>query len=120
MSKVGKQSSVVQYLHKRTKINIDDICDILRLLPDATASALIHSNLPEKDVLYLGFISISWQNPIGKKPEIMLHTTKRFKETLAELKFRQETPLAKTMFANLQPSIQEKMVATRKKKGKLL
>jgi len=116
MPKIGKKGTIVELIHSKTKINKDEIYDILRVLSDSLAEVIMEKNLGEKQVLHLGFINVYWQSALGKKPEIVIQPTERFKDRFAELKYERKTPLAQLLYDQLPPHLKDKMEKNRAKK----
>jgi hypothetical protein len=109
MSAAGPQSFLVQLIHVKTKVRIRDIMDVLALLPECMAEAFMEAGAAEKERVSFGFASLAWRNT-GWGPSVKLYTSQPLLESLVDLKYAQEYPLAKQMWELMHPKSKERVL----------
>lgn len=102
MPSIGQNNFLVKLLHEKTKVSKRDIVDILKFIPECMAEAFIEANLPAKEKLYLGGVSLSWcTKQFG--PAVGAKTSDNFRKHLTRLKLEGKYPLAQHFFEKMRP-----------------
>jgi len=83
MPAIGKTNPIVEILHRKTKVKIEDISDIFRVLSDSMAEAIIEANLEPGKPFNLGGVTFSFSKKNGS---LSVKPSRPFKTRMAELK----------------------------------
>lgn len=108
MASIGKNQFLVRLLHAKTKIKIDDIAEILNLLPECLAEAFFESNPGEKQVLNFGALTINWRNT-NLGPGFVFKPSGTFIKHASRIRFEQKYDLAVLLLEKMLPINQQRV-----------
>lgn len=102
MPSIGKNNFLVKLIHEKTKVPKQDIVDILKVMPECMAETFIEANLPVREKLHIGGISLSWSvKQFG--PAVGASTSEGFRKHLTRIKLEGKYPLALHFLQKMRP-----------------
>lgn len=117
MASIGKNQFLVHLLHKKTKIKIDDVAEILNLLSECLAEAFFEANPGEKKSVNFGFLNAYWRKT-NLGPGMVFKPSTTFIEQVSRIKVEQKYELASLLFKKTLPTIQERILKSVEKASK--
>jgi hypothetical protein len=109
MASIGKNQFLVRLLHAKTKIKIDDIAEVLNLLPECLAEAFFEANPGEKQALNFGAFTINWRNT-NLGPGFVFKPSKSFIKHTSRIRIEQKHDLAVLLLEKMLPIVKERVL----------
>lgn len=117
MPSLSKNTFLVQLLAAKTKMKMQDILDILDLLPECMAEAFLQADPEVNEKVFLGVGTLYWKKATKWGPSFIILPTKVFYRTLTRLRMEKEYPLAEKLWNLMHPLSRERALEAIEKRG---
>lgn len=108
MAAIGKNHPLILLIHKKTKVKIVDIVDVLGAISECVPQAFFEANLEARKPFNIGGIFLFWKPTKNTGSSIVIKPSTALRKEIIRLKLEKRTPFAIKLYNLIPPYIKIK------------